>query len=140
MPGKLIELVPGNEALWASMDYEQMKQVLINLLINAREAVGARGRVTVRTVAGAVGAGPSVVGFEVRDNGIGIPADELNRVMEPFFSTKNGGTGLGLAIASRIVERHGGSWELESRVGEGTAIRVMLPGLRHPASATVQAA
>jgi two-component system sensor histidine kinase PilS (NtrC family) len=140
MPGKLIELVPGNEALWASMDYEQMKQVLINLLINALEAVGERGRVTVRTVAGAVGAGPSVVGFEVRDNGIGIPADELNRVMEPFFSTKNGGTGLGLAIASRIVERHGGSWELESRVGEGTAIRVMLPGLRHPASATVQAA
>jgi two-component system sensor histidine kinase AtoS len=137
-PGKAIELVPGDEAYWARMDYEQMKQVLLNLLLNALEAVGERGRVTVRAIVGAGGAG--LVGFEVRDRGVGIPPEELQRVMEPFFSTKNGGTGLGLAIVSRIVERHGGTLELESRVGEGTVVRVMLPRMPQPAGAITQAA
>jgi len=140
MPGKTIDLVAGDTALWAAMDYEQMKQVLLNLLINALEAIGEQGRVTVRTIAAASAQTAVVVGFEVRDTGVGIPADEVRRVLEPFFSTKNGGTGLGLAIASRIVERHGGSWELESRVGEGTAIRVTMPGTSQPTSTTVHAA
>jgi two-component system sporulation sensor kinase A/two-component system, sporulation sensor kinase E len=65
---------------------------------------------------------------EFRDDGPGIPADDLRRVGEPFFTTKRGGTGLGLAIAQRIVERHGGVLTLESVAGQGTTARVMLPG------------
>jgi signal transduction histidine kinase len=139
-PGKTIELVPGDDAMWARMDYEQMKQVLLNLVINALEAVAERGRVTVRTIAEEKRGTAGVVGFEVRDRGVGIPPEELKHVMEPFFSTKNGGTGLGLAIVNRIVERHGGTLELESRVGEGTVVRVKLPRLPQPAGAMTQAA
>ncbi|HEU4334817.1 MAG TPA: ATP-binding protein, partial [Candidatus Eisenbacteria bacterium] len=139
-PDMLLELTPSDEALWARMDYEQMKQVLLNLIINAMEAIETTGRVTVRPVAESRGPRRGVVGFEVRDTGVGIPAEELQRVTEPFFSTKNGGTGLGLAIVNRIVERHGGTMHLESRVGEGTSIRVWLPRTPSPAGAMVHAA
>jgi two-component system sensor histidine kinase PilS (NtrC family) len=139
-PEKPIGLTAGDEPYWARADYEQMKQVLLNLLINALEAIENAGQVTVRAIAdGAAGRGGRV-GFEVRDTGIGIPAEELERVTEPFFSTKNGGTGLGLAIVNRIVERHGGTLDIESRVGEGTAFRVWLPRTTTPASAMAQAA
>lgn len=139
-PDTVLELTPSDEPLWARMDYEQMKQVLLNLIINAMEAIETTGRVTVRPIAEARGPRRGVVGFEVRDTGIGIPPEELQRVTEPFFSTKNGGTGLGLAIVNRIVERHGGTMHLESRVGEGTAIRVWLSRTPSPAGAMVHAA
>jgi signal transduction histidine kinase len=139
-PDKTIRMTAGDEAYWTRADYEQMKQVLLNLLINGLEAIEGAGQVTVRAIAeGAAGRGGRV-GFEVRDTGIGIPAEELERVTEPFFSTKNGGTGLGLAIVNRIVERHGGTLDIESRVGEGTAFRVWLPRAMTPAGAMVQAA
>lgn len=140
LPGKTVRLELDGEPRWARVDYEQMKQVLLNLLINGLEAIECGGHVTVRAMAeGASGRGGRV-GFEVKDDGVGIPADELGRVMEPFFSTKNGGTGLGLAIASRIVERHGGTLDIESRVGEGTAFRVWLPRVSAPAGVMAQAA
>ncbi|HET9951063.1 MAG TPA: ATP-binding protein [Candidatus Eisenbacteria bacterium] len=139
-PGKTVRLVLGDEAYWARVDYEQMKQVLLNLVINGLEAIDGAGQVAVRAIGdGAAGRGGRV-GFEVKDDGVGIPAEELERVTEPFFSTKNGGTGLGLAIVNRIVERHGGSLDIESRVGEGTAFRVWLPRATTPAGALVQAA
>ena len=64
---------------------------------------------------------------EVQDNGIGIAAPEVDLIFEPFYSTKRGGTGLGLAIANRIVERHGGALEVESRLGAGTTMRLWVP-------------
>jgi PAS domain S-box-containing protein len=139
-PGKTIGLTAGDEPLWTRIDYEQMKQVLLNLLLNGLEAIGRTGRVTVGPVRdGAAGSGGRA-GFEVRDDGMGIPPHELERVTEPFFSTKNGGTGLGLAIVNRIVERHGGSLEVDSRVGEGAVFRVWLPRIPDPSGAMVQAA
>ena len=139
-PGKKIGLTAGDEPLWTRIDYEQMKQVLLNLLLNGLEAIDRAGQVTVGPIRdGAAGRGGRA-GFEVRDNGVGIPPQELARVTEPFFSTKNGGTGLGLAIVNRIVERHGGSLELDSRVGEGTVFRVWLPRIPDPSGAMVQAA
>jgi signal transduction histidine kinase len=117
-----------------------MKQVLLNLLINGLEAIEGAGEVTVRPIVERAAGGGGRVGFEVRDTGIGIPPQELECVTEPFFSTKNGGTGLGLAIVSRIVERHGGTMDIESRVGEGTAFRVWLPRTTTPASVMSQAA
>ncbi|MEK7316444.1 MAG: ATP-binding protein, partial [Candidatus Eisenbacteria bacterium] len=138
--GKKVNLTASDEPLWTRADYEQMKQVLLNLLINGLEAIEGHGEVTVRPIAERAAGGGGRVGFEVRDTGIGIPAPELERVTEPFFSTKNGGTGLGLAIVSRIVERHGGALDIESRVGEGTAFRVWLPRTTTPASVMAQAA
>jgi PAS domain S-box-containing protein len=106
-----------------SADREQLRQVWINLAINALEAIGDRGTLTVRwRMAGNAG-----VAIEFIDDGPGIPAEDLPRVGEPFFTTKRGGTGLGLAIAQRIVERHGGTLQIESAPGRGTTARVTLP-------------
>jgi two-component system sensor histidine kinase AtoS len=77
---------------------------------------------------------------EVRYNGAGIRPEDLRQVLEPFFSTKPGGTGLGLAIANRIVERHGGAMEIESRVGVGTTLRLWLPRAERPAKTVAHAA
>jgi len=77
---------------------------------------------------------------EVVDNGIGIAAPEIDLIFEPFYSTKRGGTGLGLAIANRIVERHGGVLEVESRLGAGTTMRVWVPRSTSPAKTVAHAA
>jgi signal transduction histidine kinase len=106
-----------------SMDPEQMRQVWLNLAVNALEAVGASGRIDIRWQVLDGG----FVGVEFIDSGAGIAAEDLSRVGEPFFTTKRGGTGLGLAIAQRIVERHGGVLILESEPGHGTTARVQLP-------------
>ena len=104
-------------------DREQLRQVWLNLSNNAFDAIGSRGTLTVRTRMS--GVAQAVVEFV--DDGSGIAAEDLPRVGEPFFTTKRGGTGLGLAIAMRIVERHGGSLELDSAPGRGTVARVTLP-------------
>lgn len=123
-PGVQVRLEPGEAPLRVSLDREQLRQVWINLAINAMEAMGERGTlvVTWRTV------GDTAVAVEFRDDGPGIRPEDLPRVGEPFFTTKRGGTGLGLAIAQRIVERHAGTLTLESEAGRGTIARVQLPG------------
>jgi two-component system sensor histidine kinase PilS (NtrC family) len=120
-----VEFAPGPRDARVAVDAEQMRQVWLNLAVNAMEALGARGTLTVTWVA----LGGDSVAVEFRDDGPGIPAEDLRRVGEPFFTTKRGGTGLGLAIAQRIVERHGGVLTLESVAGQGTTARVMLPVL-----------
>ena len=118
-----VEFQPGPADSRVSVDSEQMRQVWLNLAANALEALGERGALTVTWVA----RGAEQVAVEFRDNGPGIPPEDLCRVGEPFFTTKRGGTGLGLAIAQRIVERHGGVLTLESVAGQGTTARVLLP-------------
>jgi len=118
-----IRLVPGDEPVHVRMDREQMRQVWLNLAVNALEAMGERGTLAMAAHARADGA----VDVEFTDTGAGIAAEDLPRVGEPFFTTKRGGTGLGLAIAQRIVERHGGALALESVAGRGTTVRVQLP-------------
>jgi two-component system sensor histidine kinase HydH len=105
------------------MDPEQMRQVWLNLAVNALEAMGASGTLDIRWQV----LDDGTVGVEFTDSGAGIAADDLPRIGEPFFTTKRGGTGLGLAIALRIVERHGGVLTLESEAGRGTTARVQLP-------------
>ncbi|MGE5176266.1 MAG: two-component system sensor histidine kinase NtrB [Hyphomicrobiales bacterium] len=142
---KRIVVEAGADPIWIQVDFEQMKQVLLNLLLNALEAIEGSGTVTV--VAAPPGTVPrrrsgsrSLVSVEIRDTGVGIPPEELGQVFEPFFSTKQGGTGLGLAIANRIVERHGGTLEIESRVGAGTTLRLWLPRAEHTAEVVAHAA
>jgi two-component system sensor histidine kinase PilS (NtrC family) len=114
---------PSMPGLKVRADREQLRQVWLNLLNNALEAMAGHGTLTVRWRCD--GEHRAVV--EVEDQGAGIAPEILPRVGEPFFTTKNGGTGLGVAIAQRIMERHGGALVFESTPGCGTIARVCLP-------------
>ncbi|GAB6062510.1 two-component system sensor histidine kinase NtrB [Deferrisoma palaeochoriense] len=106
---------------------EELEQVLLNLLTNARDAVAGRGTIRVRT-----GSSGAAVWVEVEDDGPGIPQEHRERVFEPFFTTKPAGkgTGLGLFVALGIVRRLGGELGLEPRAPRGTVARVRLPAFR----------
>lgn len=111
-------------------DGGQVKQVFLNLILNALQAMPDGGRVTVRLSAmtsPTSGEAPSWAVVEIADDGPGIPPDKLKSVFDPFFTTKSEGTGLGLAICHGIVERHGGEIELLSTEGEGTTAVIQLP-------------
>ncbi|HEY2923406.1 MAG TPA: ATP-binding protein [Candidatus Eisenbacteria bacterium] len=142
--GKSLRFSGKSDDVHVHVDSEQMRQVLINLVVNALEAVEAEGQVEVRVGARrdrpGSGSTPSWVCVEVQDNGIGIAAPEIELIFEPFYSTKRGGTGLGLAIANRIVERHGGALEVESRLGAGTTMRVWVPRTTRTAKTVAHAA
>jgi two-component system, sporulation sensor kinase E len=104
------------------IDPAQMQQVLVNLMKNASQAMSKGGTLTLQT-----GEGSEGVWVSVTDTGGGIPQEELNRIFEPFYTTKKKGTGLGLMIVQRIVRAHGGRIDLESQVGRGTTFRIWLP-------------
>ncbi|MCY1041968.1 ATP-binding protein [Corallococcus sp. bb12-1] len=119
----------------ADGDAEQLKQVLINLVQNAVQAMGAqKGCITVRTekperFGDFRSAGGEFVEVRVTDNGPGIPLDQQPHIFVPFFTTKQKGTGLGLAICHRIVKNHGGSISVHSKGGEGTTFVIRLPAI-----------
>jgi signal transduction histidine kinase len=96
--------------------------VALNLVINAIEAMPDGGPLTIRS-----GRRRDRVELSFRDTGVGIPREDLPRLFEPFYSSKEGGTGLGLVISYGIVSAHGGTMEVESDPGVGTTIRVLLP-------------
>jgi two-component system, sporulation sensor kinase E len=104
------------------IDATQMQQVLVNLVKNAMHAMTRGGTLTLHT--GESGDG---IWLSVSDTGGGIPHEQINRIFEPFYTTKKKGSGLGLMIVQRIVRAHGGKIELESNVGRGTTFRVWLP-------------
>ncbi|MCE1236023.1 MAG: two-component system sensor histidine kinase AtoS [Hyphomicrobiales bacterium] len=111
-------------------DRESLKQAILNLLINAIQAIPAAG--TVEVSAEAV-ADQMIV--RVSDDGVGIPPDNIRKIFDPFFSTKASGTGLGLAMVHRIVDAHGGEISVESLPDVGTTIELRLP-LTRPAAET----
>jgi signal transduction histidine kinase len=127
----------------------QIQQVLLNLLINARQAMPQGGRVLIRL---AYDATLDMVELQVRDTGTGIPPDKLPRIFDPFYSTKIGpdksgksGTGLGLYTCRNIVEAHRGRIRVESTPGVGTAFILKIPAYRKksppaPITAAVSAA
>ena len=108
-------------------DRDQLKQVVWNLLLNAMQATGGKGRVEVRATNSRLGEQGEVMLLEVRDDGVGIPPEEIGRIFEPFFTTKERGTGLGLAMVHKIVEAHEGHIEVESQAGKGATFLVVLP-------------
>jgi signal transduction histidine kinase len=105
------------------IDAPQMKQALMNLMVNARQVLSSGGAVTIRSRAGSQGE----VVIEIEDDGPGIPEEARARIFEVFYSSRGGGTGLGLPIAKQIVERHGGTIDVDSEVGVGTTFRIRLP-------------
>jgi two-component system NtrC family sensor kinase len=126
---KHLEPLPAIQA-----DFGQLRQALVNVVLNAADAMSAGGQLAVSSGADAEG-----VEVVVTDTGVGIPPEHLARIFDPFFSTKNKGTGLGLSVVYGIVERHGGRLEVKSEVGQGTTVRMRLPlsGAREAAGATV---
>lgn len=105
-------------------DPAHMKQVFINLMINACEAMENGGTLT---ISGSHDAGANTVTVAVRDTGIGIEPENIAKIFDPFFSTKQKGTGLGLSVVNGIVTRHNGRVDIESSPGNGAEIRVTLP-------------
>lgn len=112
----------------------QIQQVLLNLLINARQAIKERGQVLIKVAHDET---TQTVDLVVRDNGAGIPAEKLRRIFDPFFSTKagpdetgKGGTGLGLSSCRDIIDAHRGKIRVESTVGKGTCFTIKLPVAR----------
>jgi two-component system, sporulation sensor kinase E len=104
------------------IDATQFQQVLVNLIKNAMQAMTKGGTLTLQT-----GEGSDGVWVSVADTGGGIPQEQINRIFEPFYTTKKKGTGLGLMIVQRIVRAHGGRIDLESHIGRGTTFRIWLP-------------
>jgi signal transduction histidine kinase len=122
-------LEPGPELLIRA-DVGHLKQVMINLVRNAAEAISGAGTVTLRVKGGRSilsGHDAEVVILEVIDTGSGISPEAEKRLFDPFFSTKETGTGLGLPIAARIVEKHGGTLRYQTHPGHGTTFGVVLP-------------
>jgi polar amino acid transport system substrate-binding protein len=108
-------------------NYHQVEQVVINLVTNACQALPAHDRsVAIET---GIEAGGEWVILRVIDEGIGIPAENLTRVIDPFFTTRRqaGGSGLGLSVSSRIVQNHGGTMSFTSTVDKGTLVTVRFP-------------
>jgi len=131
----LLDLLPGPIPVRA--DPNQLQQVLVNLAVNARDAMPEGGLLRISTrlttlsalVQGAATTSSAAVSIIVQDTGVGIPPEVLPRIFEPFFTTKGvgRGTGLGLATSYGIITQHGGQIAVHSRVGEGSAFTVALP-------------
>lgn len=103
-------------------DVEKLKQVVLNLVVNALDVMPDGGRLSAF-----VGGNESDVWFEIGDTGPGVDPTILAEIFDPFFTTKAAGTGLGLAIVRKIVDQHGGRVMVDTRKGEGTRVRVILP-------------
>ena len=115
----------------------QIQQVILNLLINARQAMPTGGRVVIKT---GYDAEANTCDIVIRDYGCGIPAEKLPRIFEAFYTTKSGpdasgkgGTGLGLSLCRDIIEAHHGRIRVDSTVGKGTAFTLKLPAAAAPA-------
>ncbi|MCG6962759.1 MAG: PAS domain S-box protein [Acidobacteria bacterium] len=132
-----LTVTPAEEALPATGDAGQLEQVLMNLVVNALDAMPEGGELQIRT-----GRDGDRVWFEVADTGPGIPAEVRDKIFEPFFTTKGEGrgTGLGLSVVHGIVEQHGGRIRVASRPGDGTTFRVELPSTDSGESGSVPSA
>ncbi len=128
------DLDPDLPTAW--IDEDLIRQVIMNMLVNAEHAIGTNGTISVRTRlrtdrAGAdPNSGPTPMAeIVISDTGCGIPEDDLQKIFDPFFTTKGvgKGTGLGLSVSHGTIEAHGGLIEVESKVGEGTTFSVYLP-------------
>jgi signal transduction histidine kinase len=113
-------------------DSDQIHQVLLNLLLNAQQAIDAKGKIEVT-----VERKGSSAAIEVKDNGRGISPEALPNIFRPFYTTKGDGTGLGLSLARRIVEDHQGRIDVTSTAGKGTTFTVVLPLQRTTAPASL---
>jgi len=111
-----------NEPLVCKVDADMLKQVILNLFLNAQQAMSNGGELMIKT---ARENGYAII--RITDTGTGIAPEKLEKVFEAYYSTRPGGSGLGLAMAKRIVEAHKGTITVESALGKGTAFTIRLP-------------
>ncbi len=121
---------PTVDLVW--MDAEKMKQVILNILSNAVEITPERGRIKLATRKDNEKGKPAIIRIEIKDNGSGIPQDIIDKIFDPYFTTKHksimhSGTGLGLFIAHQNMQDHGGTIDVKSKVKEGTTFTLALP-------------
>ena len=130
----LLDLDESLPTVW--VDEDLVKQVIMNMLVNAQHAIESGGRITIRTRASMRRAGSEDKGeptpmaeITIADTGCGISEENLQRIFDPFFTTKGvgKGTGLGLAVSHGTIAAHGGTVEVDSQVGVGTEFRIYLP-------------
>lgn len=129
--GVSLNFEPGEGLPMVTLDRNQMQSVLLNIIINALDATDPSGSITVTSGIGVSTSHPGQKGIEIlcTDTGCGIPPENLNKLFDPFFTTKDvgHGTGLGLSVSYGIVERHGGTMWVQSKVGKGSTFKVWLP-------------
>jgi signal transduction histidine kinase len=111
----------------ARVDGFQLKQAILNLVLNALQATGAGGHLVLRT-----GGDQQRLEVSVTDDGEGMNPETRGKAFTPFFTTREGGTGLGLPLVQRIVEEHGGSVDVATTPGKGTTVTMVLPELADP--------
>jgi hypothetical protein len=121
-----IEFNPAPDLPAVNIDPDEIQKVVLNLLINAIQAVKDHGRIVTETTFNPSASGGSVV-LSVADTGEGIPPENLDKIFRPFFTSKKRGTGLGLATCKRIVTSYGGTISVESEMGRGSRFTVVLP-------------
>lgn len=109
-----------------TLDAHKIRQVLMNLLINARQALSGGGTIEIRTD---IDKSQAAVLLEISDTGTGIPEKYIGKIFDPFFTTKSAGqgTGLGLSVSYGIIKQHGGDIRVKSRIGQGTTFTILLP-------------
>ena len=122
---------PPQPEIYVSGDVSQLKQLLLNLVLNALQAMPDGGRLSIapgsKRAPDEMGREKSWAEVAIKDTGCGIPADHLEKIFDPFFTTKQGGTGLGLSISYAIARQHGGELEIKSLVEDGTTVALRLP-------------
>jgi len=121
-PGAPIVLRLEEQLRPITADQERLRMALVNMLVNARHAANGEGEVTLATAANG-----ERVHITIADRGVGIGAEDLAHIFDPYFTTKRGGTGLGLPIAKNIIEGLGGTIAVSSARGRGTEIHLELP-------------
>jgi two-component system NtrC family sensor kinase len=118
---------------------DQLRQVFLNLIINAQQAIKGEGEIRISTSRYEQALQPSII-VQLSDTGVGIAEDDLARIFDPFFSTGKKGTGLGLWVTQDIVRQHGGRIEVSSDIGRGTVFSIVLqvnsPVLEDPKNST----
>ncbi|MCT8140042.1 hypothetical protein H1D32_21535 [Anaerobacillus sp. CMMVII] len=119
----MINFLESKQDIFVECEKNQIKQVLINLIKNAIEAMPTGGNVMVELLV----VDGSKIRMKVTDEGLGIPEEQITKLGEPFFTTKDTGTGLGLMVSQKIIENHQGKIKFLSKVGNGTTVEVDLP-------------
>ncbi|WP_404470001.1 ATP-binding protein [Sutcliffiella horikoshii] len=121
----VMEVVHFEDYIWLECEPNQIKQVLINLIKNGMEAMPDGGKITIHTQVV-----DGYVNLVIKDEGYGIPEEVINKVGQPFFTTKEQGTGLGLMVSMKIIENHGGQLTIQSEEKVGSTVEILLPHLK----------